>query len=122
MDDCWQYQSFFALGLGFSILHHSASESMLTSPNTFVMKENHSKEWVERQARTLGITTECIAAYEARTVSDAELPIIRDFCSAAVIYDLPNYPGVEGRISRERTPEQNEEPEEGEMRDEPAPM
>ncbi|KAI6004891.1 hypothetical protein EDD15DRAFT_2359803 [Pisolithus albus] len=35
MDDCWQYQSFFALGLGFSVLHHSASESMLTSPNTF---------------------------------------------------------------------------------------
>ncbi|KAI6007035.1 hypothetical protein EDD15DRAFT_2190669 [Pisolithus albus] len=87
-----------------------------------VMKENHSKEWVEHQARTLGITTECIAAYEARTVSDAELPIIRDFCSAAVIYDLPNYLGVEGRISRERTPEQNDEPEEGEMRDEPAPM
>ncbi|KAI5985961.1 PIN domain-like protein [Pisolithus albus] len=36
MDDCWQYQSFFALGLGFSVLHHPASESMLTSPNTFV--------------------------------------------------------------------------------------
>ncbi|KAI6001333.1 hypothetical protein EDD15DRAFT_2361701 [Pisolithus albus] len=35
MDDCWQYQSFFALGLGFSVLHHSASESMLTLPNTF---------------------------------------------------------------------------------------
>ncbi|KAI5989536.1 hypothetical protein EDD15DRAFT_2370602 [Pisolithus albus] len=87
-----------------------------------VLKENRSKEWVERQARTLGIATERIAAYEARTVSDAELPIIRDFCSAAVIYDLPNYLGVEGRISQERTPEQNDEPEEGEMRDEPAPM
>ncbi|KAI5985159.1 hypothetical protein EDD15DRAFT_2374403 [Pisolithus albus] len=35
MDDCWPYQSFFTLGLGFSVLHHSASESMLTSPNTF---------------------------------------------------------------------------------------
>ncbi|KAI6004722.1 hypothetical protein EDD15DRAFT_2359495 [Pisolithus albus] len=39
MDDCWQYQSFFTLGLGFSALHHSASESMLTSPNTFVVKK-----------------------------------------------------------------------------------
>ncbi|KAI5987217.1 hypothetical protein EDD15DRAFT_2199745 [Pisolithus albus] len=87
-----------------------------------VLKENRSKEWVERQARTLGIATERIAAYEARTVSDTELPIVRDFCSAAVIYDLPNYLGVEGRISRERTPEQNDEPEEGKMRDEPAPM
>ncbi|KAI5996712.1 hypothetical protein EDD15DRAFT_2364828 [Pisolithus albus] len=87
-----------------------------------VMKENRSKEWVKRQARTLGITTERIVAYEARTISDTELPIVRDFCSAAVIYDLPNYLGVEGRISRERTPKQNEEPEEGEMRDEPAPL
>ncbi|KAI5983262.1 hypothetical protein EDD15DRAFT_2202249 [Pisolithus albus] len=90
--------------------------------NPPVMKENRSKEWVERQARTLGIATERIAAYEARTISNAELPIIRDFCAAAVLYDLPNYLGVEGRISWERTPKQNEEPEEGEMRDEPAPM
>ncbi|KAI5997111.1 hypothetical protein EDD15DRAFT_2364584 [Pisolithus albus] len=87
-----------------------------------VLKENCSKEWVECQARTLGIATERIAAYEACTVSDAELPIVRDFCSAAVIYDLPNYLGVEGQISQERTPEQNDEPEEGEMRNEPAPM
>ncbi|KAI5992519.1 hypothetical protein EDD15DRAFT_2197090 [Pisolithus albus] len=87
-----------------------------------VMKENRSKEWVERQARTLGIATERIVAYKARTISNAELPIVRDFCATVVLYDLPDYPGVEGRISQERTPEQNEEPEEGEMRDEPAPM
>ncbi|KAI5992162.1 hypothetical protein EDD15DRAFT_2368419 [Pisolithus albus] len=87
-----------------------------------VLKENRLKEWVERQARTLGITTKRIVAYEARTVSDAELPIVRDFCSTAVIYDLPNYLGVEGQILQERTPEQNDEPEEGEMRDEPALM
>ncbi|KAI5988580.1 hypothetical protein EDD15DRAFT_2198945 [Pisolithus albus] len=87
-----------------------------------VMKENRSKEWVKHQARTLGITTECIAAYEACPLSNAELPIIRDFCTAVVLYDLPNYPGVEGRILQERTPNQNEEPEEGEMRDELALM
>ncbi|KAI5992446.1 hypothetical protein EDD15DRAFT_2197028 [Pisolithus albus] len=87
-----------------------------------VMKENRSKEWVEHQARTLGIATERIAAYEARTISNAELPIIRDFCTAVVLYDLPDYSGVEGRISQERTPEQNDEPKEGEMRDKLAPM
>ncbi|KAI5985598.1 hypothetical protein EDD15DRAFT_2200507 [Pisolithus albus] len=87
-----------------------------------VMKENRSKEWVEHQARTLRIATKRIVAYEACPLNDTELPIIRDFCTAVVLYDLPNYPGVEGRVSWERTPNKNEEPKEGEMRDEPAPM
>ncbi|KAI5998666.1 hypothetical protein EDD15DRAFT_2528080 [Pisolithus albus] len=66
------------------------------------MKENHLKEWVERQARTLGITTECIAAYKARLLSNAELPIARDFCTTVVLYDLPNYPGVEEEEERQQ--------------------
>ncbi|KAI5983958.1 hypothetical protein EDD15DRAFT_2201671 [Pisolithus albus] len=58
-----------------------------------VMKENCSKEWVECQARTLGIATEHIVAYEACPLSDAELPIIRD--SVPQWFSM-TYPTIQG--------------------------
>ncbi|KIK11546.1 hypothetical protein PISMIDRAFT_19431 [Pisolithus microcarpus 441] len=60
------------------------------------LKENCSKEWVEGQARALGISTECIKAYKARPLNEGELPIVKDFATAALLYDLPHYSGVEG--------------------------
>ncbi|KIK24216.1 hypothetical protein PISMIDRAFT_10358 [Pisolithus microcarpus 441] len=84
--------------------------------------ENHSKEWVEVQAGALRISTECIAAYKARPFTMEELHILQEFATAVLLYDLPHDTGVEGQSSGGKPPVQDDGPEEGEMRDEPAPM
>ncbi|KAI6156456.1 hypothetical protein EDD17DRAFT_1764160 [Pisolithus thermaeus] len=72
--------------------------------------------------REYPISTDHIAAYEAHPFATEEIHILQGFATVVLLYDLPHCSGVEGRSSEEKTPVQNEEPEEGEMRDKPAPM
>ncbi|KIK18464.1 hypothetical protein PISMIDRAFT_14373 [Pisolithus microcarpus 441] len=46
----------------------------------------------------------------------------QEFATMALLYDLPHNMGVEGRSSGGKPPVQDDGPEEGKMRDEPAPM
>ncbi|KAI6043655.1 hypothetical protein EDC04DRAFT_2890578 [Pisolithus marmoratus] len=84
--------------------------------------EHHSLEWIDLQARVLGVLPENIVPYEVHPIEERDLFALEEFAKLAALYDLSHRARGEGSNAGGAVPIPASTLEEGEMEDDSRPM